>query len=228
MLSGGSADEEMTMDKGTIAEVDQVVFETAEEHMVTRVPMATPEERVGAVRRSLEDRQFETLAAVAVIARGRLVGLIRIEELMAAPGDRLVRETMDPSPPIVGPGVDQEVAAWQAAQRGEPVLAVTGDQGRFRGLIPPERLLAVLLWEHDEDMARLGGFVHDAAAARGEPGASPPSILAPAPVADRRARWGAARHRDRWLFRRAAAQQHSPRLLHPGNRLHGRCRRHPD
>lgn len=62
--------------------------------------------------------------------------------------------------------MDQEVAAWQAAQRGEPVLAVAGDQGRFLGLIPPERMLAVLLWEHDEDMARLGGFVHDAAEAR--------------------------------------------------------------
>jgi hypothetical protein len=29
--------------------------------------------------------------------------------------------------------------------------------GRFVGLIPPHRLLAVLLSEHEEDLSRLGG-----------------------------------------------------------------------
>lgn len=34
------------------------------------------------------------------------------------------------------------------------------------GLVPPQRLLAVLLWEHDEDLARMGGFLHDMSAAQ--------------------------------------------------------------
>jgi magnesium transporter len=34
------------------------------------------------------------------------------------------------------------------------------------GFIPPQRLLAILLWEHEEDMTRLGGFLRETAAAR--------------------------------------------------------------
>ncbi len=154
------------MAREEITELEEVVFETAGEHVATRVPVATPGERVGDVRRALEGRRFDTMAAVAVSDRGLLVGLIRMEDLMAAPTDAPIREVMDVAPPLVGPGVDQEVAAWQAVQHGESVLAVADEQGRFLGLVPPQRMLAVLLWEHEEDMARLGGFLHDAAAAR--------------------------------------------------------------
>jgi magnesium transporter len=73
---------------------------------------------------------------------------------------------MDDTPPIVAPGLDQERAAWQAVQENESSLAVVDEHGRFAGLVPPQRLLAVLLAEHDEDMARLGGFLHDAQTAR--------------------------------------------------------------
>lgn len=38
--------------------------------------------------------------------------------------------------------------------------------GRFRGLIAPQQLLTVLAHEHDEDLARLGGFLHSVEAAR--------------------------------------------------------------
>jgi magnesium transporter len=147
-------------------ELHAVVFQTAGDHVATGVPVSTPGTLVRDVRRSLEGRRYETLAAIAVTDRDRLVGLLRMEELMAAPGNARVQEVMDQSPPIVGPGVDPEAAAWQAVHQGEPVLAVADDQGKFIGLIPPGRMLAVLLWEHDEDMARLGGFLHDATTAR--------------------------------------------------------------
>lgn len=51
-------------------------------------------------------------------------------------------------------------------------MAVVDRDGRFVGLIPPHRLLAVLLWEHEEDLSRLGGFVQTTSMARrasGEP-----------------------------------------------------------
>jgi magnesium transporter len=63
---------------------------------------------------------------------------------------------MDPRPPSVAPGTDQEIAAWRAVRRGESALAVVGEDGRFVGFIPPHRLLAVLLWEHEEDLVHLG------------------------------------------------------------------------
>jgi magnesium transporter len=73
---------------------------------------------------------------------------------------------MDVDPPLVMPGVDQEVAAWRAVKHEESALAVVDAQGRFVGLIPPHRLLAVLLSEHEEDLTRLGGFIKNASLAR--------------------------------------------------------------
>jgi magnesium transporter len=62
--------------------------------------------------------------------------------------------------------VDQEVAAWRAVRHGESALAVVDAQGGFVGVIPPHRLLAVLLSEHEEDLSRLGGFLKTTTAAR--------------------------------------------------------------
>lgn len=154
------------MSPGQALQPDRVVFETAGDHVATRVPSASAGDLVSTVRRSLEGRRFETVAAVAVLYDSRLEGVVRLAELMAAPADALVRDVMDAAPAVVGPGVDQEVAAWHAVQRNEAVLAVVDERDRFIGFVPPERMLTVLLSEHEEDMARLGGFMHAAASAR--------------------------------------------------------------
>jgi magnesium transporter len=73
---------------------------------------------------------------------------------------------MDADPPRIGPGVDQEVAVWRAVSHHEGTIAVVHAGDRFAGLIPPHRMLAVLLREHDEDMARLGGFLAGSESAR--------------------------------------------------------------
>lgn len=144
----------------------EVTFETAAEHLATRVPIASPSSSVAEIRRSLEGQRFDSAVSVAICDEGRLVGLLTVEELCAAAGDVSAAEVMDLDPPVVAPGTDQEIAAWQAVRRGENTLAVIDEQGCFAGLVPPGRLLTVLLWEHEEDMARLGGFLHDTAAAR--------------------------------------------------------------
>ena len=144
----------------------EVAFETAAEHLATRVPTASPSSSVAEIRRSLEGQRFDSAVSVAICDEGRLVGLLTVEELCAAAGDASAAEVMDLDPPVVAPGTDQEIAAWQAVRRGANTLAVVDEQGGFAGLVPPGRLLTVLLWEHEEDMARLGGFLHDTAAAR--------------------------------------------------------------
>jgi magnesium transporter len=141
-------------------------FETAAEHLATRVPIASPSSSVAEIRRSLEGQRFDSAVTVAICDEGRLVGLLTVEELCAAAGDASAGEVMDLDPPVVAPGTDQEIAAWQAVRRGENTLAVVDERGRFARLVPPGRLLTVRLWEHEEDIARLGGFLHDTAAAR--------------------------------------------------------------
>jgi magnesium transporter len=102
---------------------------------------------------------------IAVCTHDRLLGLIRIEDLLPAAEQTTALDIMDADPPVVMPGIDQEVAAWTAVQRGEASLAVVDAGGRFVGLIPPWRLLSVLLQEHDEDVARISGFLSSASSA---------------------------------------------------------------
>jgi magnesium transporter len=141
-------------------------LEIASEYATSAVPIGAPCERAGDLRRRIEGRSFESAADVAVCEGERLLGLVTIERLLAAPSGAALSELMDDTPPIVAPGLDQERAAWHAVQQNESSLAVVDHEGCFRGLIPPQRLLAVLLAEHDEDMARLGGFMHDTQSAR--------------------------------------------------------------
>jgi magnesium transporter len=131
-----------------------------------RVPVVSPTARVGEIWTALKGGRYESATHLVVCERDQFRGILRVEEVLAAPAEATVCALMDAHPPVVAPGVDQEIAAWQAVRHQESALAVVDASGRFMGLIPPHRLLAVLLEEHEEDLARLGGFLHDTAAVR--------------------------------------------------------------
>lgn len=139
---------------------------TAAEHASVNVPVAAPTDSVDQVLAAMRGRRFDSAALIAVCDADRLVGVVTIERLLAASGDLPVSQLTDPQTPTVAPHVNQERAAWTAVRHDEPGLAVIDDIGRFRGLIPPQRILAVLLAEHDEDLARIGGFLSTTTIAR--------------------------------------------------------------
>jgi len=139
----------------------------AAEHAFTRVPVASPSASIEQVRRSLGEGAYDSLTHVAILVGTKLVGVLTIESLFSAPGESAVRQVMDPAPPVIAPDADQEVAARRAVEHGESALAVVDEEGDFVGFVPPHRLLAVLLWEHEEDMDRLGGLLRGASEARG-------------------------------------------------------------
>jgi magnesium transporter len=139
---------------------------TAAWHASLRVPVVAPGDTVAGALTAMRGRDYDSAAVIAVCTGDILVGLVTIERLLATPGDDLIGSIMDNDPPRVAPGTHQEHAAWRAVQHGETGLAVVEPDGRFRGLIPPQRLLKVLLEEHDEDLARLGGFLRTTASAR--------------------------------------------------------------
>jgi magnesium transporter len=140
--------------------------DTAARYACDRVPIAAVTDSVSATLDGMRGKRFDAGSVVVVLEGRRLVGVATIERLFAAPDGAMVADVMDAAPPVVAPDSDPEHAAWQAAQRDEPGLAVVDDNGEFLGLIAPQRLLAVLLTEHDEDMARLGGFLRSAESAR--------------------------------------------------------------
>lgn len=141
-------------------------FETAAEHATRAVPLTGPATAAAVILDDLRHTRYESASHVAVCDGERFLGMLRIEDLLQAPADAPARALMDAEAPVVAPGIDQEVAAWRAVRHGESALAVVDAEGRFIGLIPPHRLLAVLLQEHEEDLSRLGGFLKDTAAAR--------------------------------------------------------------
>jgi magnesium transporter len=83
------------------------------------------------IRTQLEANRYETVSEIVVCENECLVGLINIEDLLPAPATALANELMDAEPPVVLPGVDQEIAAWKAVQHGESSLAVVDRDGRF-------------------------------------------------------------------------------------------------
>jgi magnesium transporter len=111
-------------------------------------------------------QRYDSATHIVVCDAGQFCGILRLEDVLAAPDDSPASTLMDAEPPVVAPGVDQEIAAWRAVQHGESALAVVDAAGRFIGLIPPHRLLAVLLSEHEEDLSRLGGFLKNTSMAR--------------------------------------------------------------
>jgi magnesium transporter len=143
-----------------------VTFEIASEHASTSVPVTTPASTIAEVRQALIGQHYETASLVVVCEAGKFMGVVRIEDLLAAPADAQVLTVMDRDAPFVAPGLDQEVAAWHAIRNEESALSVVDAEGRFIGVIPPPRLLAVLLSEHEEDLSRLGGFTRTTEAAR--------------------------------------------------------------
>jgi magnesium transporter len=135
----------------------------AVDRMVTAVPRADAAATAGAVRSALTD---PALAEVAALDGGRFVGLVPLERLLAADPETTLAQLVAGRPAVVAPAADQEAAAWEAARHGARAVAVVDADGRLLGVVPPERLIAVLEHEHEEDLARLGGFLARTGAAR--------------------------------------------------------------
>jgi len=150
-----------------IPPLEALTVETAGALLTREVPVARPETTVAELRTMLTGARHDVVSHIAVCDdAGVLRGIARIEDVLAAPAEASIASVMDTDPPVVSAGMDQERVAWKAVQHGESALAVVDDAGVFRGIVPPARLLGVLLREHDEDLARVAGVLRQGSAAR--------------------------------------------------------------
>lgn len=140
-------------------------IETAAAHACVQVPVSPASRSAKDMLQQLVGR-YESAGHIVVCDGPTFLGMVRIEDLIAASPDATLDQLMDSDAPAVAPGIDQEVAAWHAVRKGWSALAIVDADRRFLGLIPPDRLLGVLLSEHEEDLTRLGGFVKQTAQAR--------------------------------------------------------------
>lgn len=133
--------------------------DTAIAHVAQRVPVAGPDERVADAIARLRGEGFDTVDELAVLDDGAFVGLIPFERLLAASDGDPLKDLIEDETPTVLPHDDETEAARLAVAHRHRSLAVIDEQGRFLGLIPPERMLAVLVAQHEKDLARIGGYV---------------------------------------------------------------------
>ena len=95
---------------------------------------------------------------VAVVEGGTLLGLIAADRLLRADDAAAVGSLMDGDGETVAPSTTIEAAVHRMGSRAGRGIAVADEDGDFLGVVPPARVIEVLLIEHDEDMARLGGY----------------------------------------------------------------------
>ena len=135
-------------------------------HAVVDVPTAPPDQTVSGTLDRLAAGGLAVVRKVVVVEGQRPVGLVPIERLYSAGGEETLGSVMDGDPPIVTFDTDEELAAHDMADAGAGCLIVVGPGGGLVGLVFPEQMLDVLLTEHDEDMARIGGYLSSSEHAR--------------------------------------------------------------
>ena len=87
----------------------------AAELVQRQVPLAATGSTVRDAVDALHGNEYASVTAVAVMNGERLAGLVRIEDLLRAPGETTIDSIMDAAPPVVSPDTDQEEAAWTAS-----------------------------------------------------------------------------------------------------------------
>lgn len=140
--------------------------ELAMDHAIRDVPIASPDSCKAEILELLSAKRYSSATHIAVCRDGIYLGCIRIEDLLPSRADVPASRLMEPDPLKAIHGMDQEVVAWTAVQERKTAVAVVDHDGTFLGFIPPLNLLQILHQEHEEDLARLGGYLHTSEQAR--------------------------------------------------------------
>lgn len=135
-------------------------------HATVSVPIGSPGDAAGSTLEALRRHELERVRTVVVLDHQRPVGLVPIESLLVAEPGTPIRDLMVDDFPTVTFDTDEEVAAQLLVDSRDGCLVVVGPGGGFAGLVFADQLLPVLLAEHDEDMARLGGYMAGSREAR--------------------------------------------------------------
>jgi magnesium transporter len=149
-----------------VAELVETPKYAATLHATASVPTASPDERVRDLVSGLTGKKFDVAEEVVVLEDGFAIGLVTLESLLACQDGQKVREIMVPDPVTVAEDTDQEIVAHKMVESGGGCVIVAGPDGRFQGLICSERMLEVLLAEHEQDLARIGGYMSGAGQSR--------------------------------------------------------------
>lgn len=133
----------------------------------TLAPGLSAQAAIDVLRREAPDKETIYRAYVLDDAR-RLIGAVRLRDLILAPADTLVEELMDRDPVIASLHDRQEDVARKIARYDILAVPITDEEGRLVGIVTHDDALDALQEEATEDfhklgtVARLPGSVRDA------------------------------------------------------------------
>ena len=117
---------------------------------------ATVNEAIEAIRQAVEEVEFIYYVYVTDSA-GRLVGLLRLRDLLLSPGGRRVAEMMKTDLVSVPLAMDQEDVARQVLQYDLAAIPVVNENGILVGRITHDDIADVLEDEVEEDLRLIAG-----------------------------------------------------------------------
>jgi magnesium transporter len=135
-------------------------------HATVAVPIGTGRDSAGSTLEALRRHELEEVREIVVLEHQRPVGLVSIESLLTADPEAALGSMMNEDFPVVTFDTDEEVAAHSLVESGDGCLVVVGPGGGFAGLVFADQMLPVMLAEHEEDMARIGGYMAGSREAR--------------------------------------------------------------
>ncbi len=114
----------------------------------------TTQEAIAALRLQASDK--ETIYRSYILDDdGRLIGAIRLHELILAADDASISDIMDPAPISVTPDTDREVVANMIARYDILALPVVDDDGRLVGIVTHDDATDALQAETTEDFQKM-------------------------------------------------------------------------
>ena len=141
--------------------------ETAAHYIAAAVPRGLPAHTATQAISALSGHRYESVTLFCVTdADGRLLGVIRIADLLAAPPETRLEELMWRDAPRVHADVDQERVASLALHHVLNAIPVVDHNDFLLGVIPSEALLHILRLEHVEDIHHIAGIRRETTRAR--------------------------------------------------------------
>ncbi len=121
-------------------------------------PEMTIDEAIAYLRRQARE-QLETINYAYVLdGEQRLQGVVSFRDLFSGPGDRSVRDVMEPEVVTVDESLDQEAVSRIMAREDVIALPVVDGEGRMRGIVTVDDIVDVVQEEATEDIQKLGGM----------------------------------------------------------------------
>jgi magnesium transporter len=120
-------------------------------------PDISTDEALSYVRRQTGERIESIYYAYVLDSQQRLLGVVSLRQLFAAPRDKKVRDIMRTELVTVPEQMDQEEVSHLIAQHDLMALPVVDDEGQMKGIVTVDDIVDVVQEEATEDMQKIGG-----------------------------------------------------------------------